>query len=83
MKPLNRLQIAYLQVELRMLRGALRRFGGHNSNAAAWLGISRRALYDRMRFHGIDGEAAALRTEAGIMGPRKVSLPAGKAQTDG
>jgi hypothetical protein len=47
---------------------------GHNSQTAAWLGVSRRALYDKMRDYGLDGEASAMRTEAGIMGPRKVDL---------
>ena len=47
---------------------------GHNSQTAVWLGVSRRALYDKMRDYGLDGEASAMRTEAGIMGPRKVEL---------
>ncbi len=38
------------------------------------MGVSRRALYDKMRDYGLEGEASALRTEAGIMGPRKVEL---------
>ena len=45
-----------------------------NASAAVWLGVSRRALYDKMRDYGLDGEASAMRTEAGIMGPRKVDL---------
>ncbi|HMU38575.1 MAG TPA: helix-turn-helix domain-containing protein [Pseudomonadota bacterium] len=53
---------------------ALRMHRGHNSQTAAWLGVSRRALYDKMRDYGLDGEASAMRTEAGIMGPRKVDL---------
>ena len=27
---------------------------GHNSQTAAWLGVSRRALYDKMRDYGLD-----------------------------
>jgi DNA-binding NtrC family response regulator len=56
---------------------ALRMHRGHNSQTAAWLGVSRRALYDKMRDYGLDGEASAMRTEAGIMGPRKVDLDGG------
>lgn len=47
---------------------------GHNSRTAKALGISRRALYDKMREYGLDGEASAWRAEAGIMGPRKVDF---------
>ena len=50
---------------------------GHNSQTAAWLGVSRRALYDKMRDYGLDGEASAMRTEAGIMEPRKVDIDGG------
>ena len=53
---------------------ALKMHKGHNSGTAKWLGISRRALYDKMRDYGLEGDASALRTEAGIMGPRKVDL---------
>lgn len=53
---------------------ALKMHRGHNSQTALWLGVSRRALYDKMRDYGLDGEASAMRTEAGIMGPRKVDL---------
>ncbi len=53
---------------------ALKKHQGHNIQTARWLGVSRRALYDKMRDYGLDGEAAAMRAEAGIMGPRKVSL---------
>lgn len=53
---------------------ALKMHRGHNSQTAVWLGVSRRALYDKMRDYGLDGEASAMRTEAGIMGPRKVDL---------
>jgi DNA-binding NtrC family response regulator len=53
---------------------ALKMHRGHNSQTAVWLGVSRRALYDKMRDYGLDGEASAMRTEAGIMGPRKVEL---------
>jgi DNA-binding NtrC family response regulator len=53
---------------------ALTKHQGHNSKTASWLGVSRRALYDKMRDYGLDGEACAMRTEAGIMGPRKVDL---------
>ncbi len=52
----------------------LRQHHGHNSRTARDLGVSRRALYDKMRDYGLDGEASAMRTEAGIMGPRKVEL---------
>lgn len=61
--------------EREILKDALQRHHGHNTDTARWLGISRRALYDKLRFHGLDGEASALRAEAGIMGPRKVDLP--------
>ena len=53
---------------------ALKMHRGHNSQTAIYLGVSRRALYDKMRDYGLDGEASAMRTEAGIMGPRKVEL---------
>ncbi len=64
--------------ESRFILDALRKHHGHNSETAQWLGISRRALYDKMRDYGLDGEASAMRTEAGIMGPRKVDLDPGK-----
>lgn len=60
--------------ERELILKALQMHEGHNSQTAQWLGISRRALYDKMRDYGLDGEASALRTEAGIMGPRKVDL---------
>ena len=60
--------------ERRFILAALREHDGHNSETARWLGISRRALYDKMRDYGLDGEAAGMRTTAGIMGPRKVTL---------
>jgi len=60
--------------ERRFILDALRQHHGHNSETARWLGISRRALYDKMRDYGLDGEAAGMRTTAGIMGPRKVTL---------
>ncbi len=66
---------AYIrQCEAKFLHQALKQQHGHNSQTAVWLGVSRRALYGKMREHGLDGEASALRTEAGIMGPRKVDL---------
>lgn len=60
--------------ERELILKALQMHEGHNSRTAQWLGISRRALYDKMRDYGLDGEASALRTEAGIMGPRKVDF---------
>jgi DNA-binding NtrC family response regulator len=57
-----------------VIMDALKKHNGHNSRTAEWLGVSRRALYDKMRDYGLDGEASAMRTEAGIMGPRKVDL---------
>lgn len=60
--------------ERKYVLAALREHHGHNSETARWLGISRRALYDKMRDYGLDGEAAGMRTRAGIMGPRKVDL---------
>lgn len=60
---------------------ALKTHSGHNSQTAEWLGVSRRALYDKMRDYGLDGEASAMRTEAGIMGPRKVDLNNGSAES--
>jgi len=61
---------------------ALKMHRGHNSRTAQWLGVSRRALYDKMRDYGLDGEASAMRTEAGIMGPRKVDLSNGGSGSD-
>lgn len=58
--------------ERQILIDALRKNDGHCSITALRLGISRRALYDKMRAYGLDGEAASMRTEAGIMGPRRV-----------
>lgn len=58
--------------ERQILIDALRKNNGHCSITAVRLGISRRALYDKMRAYGLDGEAASMRTEAGIMGPRRV-----------
>ena len=60
--------------EREFILDALKKHHGHNSHTAEWLGVSRRALYDKMRDYGLDGEACAMRAEAGIMGPRKVSL---------
>ena len=61
-------------VERRFILAALKKLHGHNSQTARWLGVSRRALYDKMRDYGLDGEASAMRAEAGIMGPRKVEI---------
>ena len=63
--------------EREILRDALQRHDGHNTETARCLGVSRRALYEKLRLYGLEGEASALRTEAGIMGPRKVDLPEG------
>lgn len=68
----GRLQKNQQDAERAFLFSALRKHDGHNTQTAIWLGISRRALYDKMRAYGLDGEASAMRTEAGIMGPRKV-----------
>ena len=56
------------------LREAMKRLALTRDAFADRLGVSRRALYDKMRDYGLDGEASAMRTEAGIMGPRKVEL---------
>jgi DNA-binding NtrC family response regulator len=65
----------YLQkCERKFILDALRKHSGHNSRTALFLGVSRRALYDKMRAYGLDGEASAMRAEAGIMGPRKVDM---------
>ena len=66
----GRLAKAQARCEREFLLAALKTHHGHNSRTAVWLGISRRALYDKMREHGLDGEASSMRTEAGIMGPR-------------
>jgi hypothetical protein len=62
------------ECERKFIYQALKQQHGHNTQTALWLGVSRRALYDKMRDYGLEGEASALRTEAGIMGPRKVEL---------
>lgn len=59
------------QCEREFILKALKQHRGHNSKTAEWLGVSRRALYDKMGDYGLDGEASAMRTEAGIMGPRR------------
>ena len=60
------------EAERKIVITALRKFHGHNTEAAAWLGICRRALFVKIRDHGLGALAVELRTEAGIMGPRKV-----------
>jgi DNA-binding NtrC family response regulator len=62
------------ECEKKFVLAALKKYRGHNSKTAQWLGVSRRALYDKARDYGLEGEAAAMRMEAGIMGPRKVEL---------
>lgn len=59
------------QCEKEFILKALRLHHGHNSKTAMWLGISRRALYGKMRDYGLEKDASTMREEAGIMGPRK------------
>lgn len=59
------------QTERDFIFKALKQHHGHNSKTAEWLGVSRRALYDKMSDYGLDTEASAMRAEAGIMGPRR------------
>lgn len=66
----GRLAKHYQACERKLLIAALRKHHGHNTDTAKWLGVSRRTLYYKMRFYGLEGEASAMRTEAGIMGPR-------------
>lgn len=66
----GRLAKHYQECERKLLIAALRKYHGHNTATAKWLGVSRRTLYYKMRFYGLEGEASAMRTEAGIMGPR-------------
>lgn len=66
----GRLADYVLRRESAMVGRALRKHRGHVSLTAKWLGISRRSLLDKLREHGLDGEAAGLRAEAGIAGPR-------------
>jgi DNA-binding NtrC family response regulator len=56
--------------ERRYLLAALQIHDGHTGRTALWLGLSRRAIYEKLLDHGLEGEAAAMRTEAGIAGPR-------------
>lgn len=68
----------YLQgCERQLLLAELRKHQGHNSNTAKALGISRRALYDKLRTYGLDQEAAGMRVEGGVRGPRKVEQAEG------
>lgn len=65
-----RLAKVQARCEREFLLAALKTHHGHNSRTALWLGISRRALYDKMREHGLEGEASGMHAEAGIVGPR-------------
>lgn len=66
----GRLAAALSQREKSVLAAALRRHAGNVSDCAAWLGVSRRALFDKLRLHRLDGYAGELRAAAGISGPR-------------
>jgi len=65
------------QCEREFILKALRLHHGHNSRTALWLGISRRALYDKMRDYKLEDSASSMREAAGIMGPRRKSSPVG------
>ena len=56
--------------ERRFLARALRRAHGHVGDAAAALGIHRRALERKMDAYDLRDAAAAARAEAGTHGPR-------------
>ena len=71
----GRLSLYLSACEREILKDAIIRHRGHNTDTARWLGVSRRTLYDKLRQYGLEGEASARRAEAGIMGPRKVDLP--------
>lgn len=58
------------EFEKKTLMEALDKFDGHCTKTAAYLGIAREGLYGKIRAYGLDGEAVAMRVEAGIMGPR-------------
>lgn len=66
----GRLAAALSQREKSVLTAALRKHAGNVSDCAAWLGVSRRALFDKLRLHRLDGYAGQLRAQAGIGGPR-------------
>ena len=66
----GRLAKAQAHYEREFILTALKTHDGHNTRTAVWLGVSRRTLYVKLREHGLEGEASAMRTEAGIVGPR-------------
>ena len=68
----GRLAQALRTAEKAILLREIKKTGGHLGLAAQRLEISRRALYDKLKDYGLDGEAAGLRAEHGVQGPRRV-----------
>lgn len=70
-RSIGRLAIAIRKAERAILLRTIRKNSGHIFKSANWLGICRRAMTEKIRDHGLDGEASGLRAESGIRGPRK------------
>lgn len=76
----GRFAASMARAERELLLAAIRHCRGGAQAMADWLGLSRRAVYDKLTRHGLLDEAGAARAEAGSMGPHGSRLTTRAAQ---